>query len=41
MLFVQGIKIGADVTVGAGSVVVKDLPDGVTAFGVPAKIIRK
>jgi len=32
------VKIGADVIVGAGSVVTKDVPDGVVAFGNPARI---
>jgi sugar O-acyltransferase (sialic acid O-acetyltransferase NeuD family) len=36
----QGIRIGKDVMVGAGSVVVRDLPDNVVAYGVPAKIQR-
>ena len=35
---VQKIRIGSDVTVGAGAAVVRDLPDGVTAVGVPARI---
>ncbi|MBZ0254655.1 acetyltransferase [bacterium] len=35
------ITIGADVMVGAGAVVTKNLPDGVTAVGVPARIIKK
>jgi sugar O-acyltransferase (sialic acid O-acetyltransferase NeuD family) len=34
------VKIGKNVIVGAGAVVLKDIPDGVTAFGVPAKIIK-
>lgn len=34
----HGVKIGADVIVGAGAAVVEDLPDGVTAVGVPAKV---
>jgi len=34
------IKIGADVIIGAGSVVTKDVPDGVVAFGNPAKVRR-
>ena len=34
----QGIRIGSNVTVGAGASVINDLPDLVTAFGVPAKI---
>lgn len=36
---IQQIRIGADVTVGAGAAVVRDLPDGVTAVGVPARIL--
>jgi len=36
---IQQIRIGADVTVGAGAAVVSDLPDGVTAVGVPAKVL--
>jgi len=34
-------KIGKNSVVGAGSLVVKDLPDNVLAYGNPAKIIRK
>ena len=34
------IKIGANVIVGAGSVVTKDIPDGMVAFGNPAKVRR-
>jgi sugar O-acyltransferase (sialic acid O-acetyltransferase NeuD family) len=33
----QGICVGANVTVGAGSVVVSDIADGETVMGVPAK----
>ncbi len=33
----QGVAIGHDVIVGAGAVVVSDLPDAVTAIGVPAQ----
>jgi sugar O-acyltransferase (sialic acid O-acetyltransferase NeuD family) len=33
----QGKTVGFEATVGAGSVVLKDVPDGVTAVGVPAK----
>ena len=36
---IQQIRIGADVTVGAGAAVVSDLPDGVTAVGVPARVL--
>jgi sugar O-acyltransferase (sialic acid O-acetyltransferase NeuD family) len=37
---IQGITIGAWTTVGAGAAVIRDLPEGVTAVGVPAKIIK-
>lgn len=33
------VNIGKQVVVGAGAVVVADLPDGITAVGVPAKVI--
>lgn len=36
----QGIKIGKDCMIGAGSVVVKDIPDGVTAYGNPCKVVK-
>jgi len=36
---IQGIKIGKNVTVGAGSVVIKDIFDNVITVGNPAKII--
>lgn len=35
----QGIRIGSNATIGAGAVVVKDVADGVTVVGVPAKPI--
>ncbi|MFO7524944.1 MAG: NeuD/PglB/VioB family sugar acetyltransferase [Ignavibacteriaceae bacterium] len=34
------IKIGENVVIGAGSLVIKDVPDNVVAYGSPAKIIR-
>lgn len=34
-------NIGERTLIGAGAVVVKDIPDGVVAYGVPAKIVRK
>ena len=37
---IQGISIGAWSVVGAGATVIRDLPDNVTAVGVPAKIIE-
>jgi len=36
-----GVKIGNNVTIGAGSVVTKDIPDNVIAFGNPCKISKK
>ncbi|MFC1510858.1 acetyltransferase [Candidatus Margulisiibacteriota bacterium] len=37
---IQNINIGKNTMVGAGAAVVADLPDRVTAVGVPAKIIK-
>lgn len=36
-----GITIGNNVTIGANAVVVKDVADGLTVAGVPAKDVRK
>ena len=36
-----GVTIGQDTVVGAGAVVTKDLPAGVVAAGVPARILRE
>jgi len=36
-----GVTIGDDTVVGAGSVVTRDLPAGVVAFGSPARVHRK
>ena len=35
-----GVTIGANTVVGAGSVVVRDLPAGVVAVGSPARVVR-
>jgi sugar O-acyltransferase (sialic acid O-acetyltransferase NeuD family) len=37
---IQGITIGGWSVVGAGAVVTRDLPAGVTAVGVPAKVLK-
>lgn len=37
----QGITIGENAVVAAGSVVTKDVPDNVVVGGIPAKIIKK
>ena len=34
------INVGTNVTLGAGTVVVKDIPDNTLAVGVPAKVIK-
>ena len=36
-----GVKIGSDVIIGAGSVVISDVPDGSTVVGNPARFISK
>lgn len=38
---IGAVKIGNNVTIGAGSVVVKDVPDNVVVAGNPARIIRQ
>jgi len=36
-----GVSIGENTVVGAGAVVTRDLPSGVVAAGVPARVIRE
>jgi len=36
-----GVTIGDDTVVGAGAVVTRDLPSGVVAAGVPARVVRE
>jgi sugar O-acyltransferase (sialic acid O-acetyltransferase NeuD family) len=38
---IQGIHIGKACTIGAGASVVTDIPDGLTAVGVPAKPLKR
>ncbi len=38
---IQNTTIGSGAVIGAGAVVIDDLPDGVTAVGVPARIVKK
>lgn len=40
-IILPGVRIGARTVVGAGSVVTRDLPDGVFAAGNPCRVIRK
>lgn len=37
-ILIPGVRIGKWCTIGAGSVVVRDIPDGMTAFGNPCKV---
>jgi maltose O-acetyltransferase len=39
-IVLPGVTIGDDTTIGAGSVVVRDIPPGVVAAGNPCKVIR-
>lgn len=39
MCIVENVKIGDGATIGAGSVVVHDVPAGATVAGNPAKVI--
>ena len=36
-----GVTIGNDVVIGAGSIVVHDIPDHSVAVGTPCRVIRK
>ena len=38
---IQGVKIGRNVIIGAGAAVIEDIPDNVTAVGVPAKVVKQ
>ncbi len=38
---IQGITIGEGTIIGAGAAVIENVPDHVTAVGVPAKVIKK
>jgi acetyltransferase-like isoleucine patch superfamily enzyme len=39
-LILPGVTLGAGAVVGAGSVVTKDVPAGVLAYGNPCKTVR-
>lgn len=39
-LILPGVKIGARSVIGAGSVVTRDIPEGVLAVGNPCRIVR-
>jgi maltose O-acetyltransferase len=39
VIVLPGVEIGRDVVVGAGSVVTRSVPDGVTVAGSPCRVI--
>ena len=41
VVVVPGVRIGKNSVIGAGSVVTKDVPEGVLAFGNPCRVIKK
>ena len=41
VILCPGVTIGDDTVVGAGAVVTRDLPAGVLAGGVPARVLRE
>ncbi|MEM8896561.1 MAG: sugar O-acetyltransferase [Bacteroidota bacterium] len=40
-VIMPGVSIGNNVTIGASSLVTKDIPDNVLAFGNPCKVVKK
>ena len=40
VIILPGVTIGDNVVIGAGSVVTKDIPDNVIAYGNPCKVMR-
>lgn len=41
VIVLPGVRIGKDSVIGAGSLVTKDIPDNVVAFGTPCRVKRK
>ena len=37
---INGVKIGSNTIIGAGSVVTRDIPDNVVAWGSPCKVVK-
>lgn len=41
VVVLSGAKIGKNTTIGAGSVVTKDIPENVLAVGNPCRVVRE
>nr|WP_330399041.1 hypothetical protein [Lachnoclostridium sp. An76] len=41
VIIMPGVTIGDNVVIGAGSIVTKDLPSNVVAYGNPCRVIRE
>lgn len=39
--FIQGLSVGRWSTIGAGAVVIEDIPENVVAVGVPARVVKQ
>ena len=39
--YYAGVTIGDNVVIGAGSIVTKDIPDHVIAYGNPCRVVRE
>ena len=40
MTIIGNVRVGNNVTIGAGAVVVKDIPDNAIAVGNPARVVK-
>lgn len=40
-VILEGLQVGDDAFIGAGSIVIKDVPAGAKVFGVPARVVGK